>query len=60
MIAIIGAGIGGLAAAIAQYERTRIGRASRVQLGSHQNEWLRETGIPDWVYGYDAWRAELV
>ena len=46
--------------AIARYERTRIDRASKIQLGSHQNEWLREAGNPDWVYGFDAWRAELV
>ena len=46
-------------AALSQYERTRIGRASRIQLGSHRNEWLREPGNPDWVYGYDAWNAEL-
>ena len=46
-------------AALAQYERTRIGRASRIQLGSHRNEWLREPGNPDWVYGYDAWTADL-
>ncbi len=46
-------------AALSQYERTRIGRASRIQLGSHRNEWLREPGNPDWVYGYDAWRVDL-
>ncbi len=47
-------------AAVAQYQRTRIGRASEIQLGSHRNDWLRQEGDPDWVYGYDAWRAELV
>jgi len=46
--------------AIARYERTRIGRVSQIQLGSHQNEWLREEGNPDWVYGYDAWQATMV
>ena len=45
--------------AILRYERTRIERASKIQLGSNQNEWLREPGNPDWVYGYDAWRVAL-
>ncbi len=45
--------------ALAQYERTRMERASKIQLGSHRNEWLREPGNPDWVYGYDAWTADL-
>lgn len=48
------------ATAIAQYERTRIERASRIQRGSHDNNWLREQGNPDWVYGYDAWTTELL
>ena len=42
-----------------RYERTRIERASKIQLSSNQNEWLREPGNPDWVYGYDAWRVAL-
>jgi len=46
-------------AAVTQYQRTRIGRASEIQLGSHRNDWLRVAGNPDWVYGYDAWNAEL-
>ena len=46
-------------AAITRYERTRIGRASDIQLGSHRNDWLREAGNPDWVYGYDAWNTAL-
>lgn len=46
--------------AMTRYERTRIDRASKIQLGSHHNEWLREAGNPDWVYGFDAWRAELI
>ena len=28
-------------------------------MGRHRNDWLRESGNPDWVYGYDAWQAEL-
>ncbi len=46
-------------AAIARYQQTRIDRVGRIQLGSHRNDWLRQEGNPDWVYGYDAWVAEL-
>jgi salicylate hydroxylase len=46
-------------AALARYEKSRIGRASTMQLVSRENEFLR-TGIDaDWVYGYDAWQAAL-
>lgn len=47
-------------AAIAQYERTRIERACTIQRGSHDNNWLRKQGNPDWVYGYDAWTTNLL
>jgi salicylate hydroxylase len=30
-----------------------------VQLGSRGNNWLREGGNADWVYGYDAWTVPL-
>ena len=46
-------------AALQQYERNRIERASTIRLGSHQNEWLQKPGNPDWVYGYDAWKVPL-
>ena len=45
--------------AILRYERTRIERASKIQLGSNQNEWLLKPGNPDWVYGYDASKVAL-
>ena len=45
--------------ALVQYEKTRLERASEIQLASHQNNWLRDSGNPDWVYGYDAWSADL-
>ncbi len=46
-------------AALERYEKSRIGRASTMQLVSRENEFLR-TGIDaDWVYGYDAWQAAL-
>jgi salicylate hydroxylase len=28
-------------------------------LGSRGNEWLKEGGNADWVYGYDAWSTPL-
>jgi salicylate hydroxylase len=53
-------GIGGVKQALAQYEDARRDRTARVQLGSRGNEWLKEGGNADWVYGYDAWSAPLV
>ncbi|MDA0239896.1 MAG: FAD-dependent monooxygenase [Proteobacteria bacterium] len=54
--------------ALARYERVRKERAHKIQLGSHQNQWLRQGAIsadnpfndPDWVYGYDAWTTDLL
>ncbi len=46
--------------ALACYERTRVERANAIQLASHNNEWLRKGGNPDWVYGYDAWSTDLL
>jgi 2-polyprenyl-6-methoxyphenol hydroxylase-like FAD-dependent oxidoreductase len=46
--------------ALARYENARKERTARVQLGSRGNEWLKEGGNADWVYGYDAWSAPLV
>jgi salicylate hydroxylase len=45
--------------ALLTYEATRKERTSRVQLGSRGNEWLKEGGNADWVYGYDAWSVPL-
>jgi salicylate hydroxylase len=47
------------AAALKRYEQARIERASQVQLGSRGNNWLREGGNADWVYGYDAWAVPV-
>ncbi|MFS2054529.1 FAD-dependent monooxygenase, partial [Variovorax sp. CT11-76] len=54
-----GVAMDGVAAALADFETARIERASQVQLGSRGNNWLREGGNADWVYGYDAWTAPL-
>jgi len=49
----------GLPAAFSRYEGARKERTARVQLGSRGNEWLKEGGNADWVYGYDAWTVKL-
>jgi len=46
-------------AALANYQAMRIERASRIQIGSRGNQWLKSGGDADWVYGYDAWKAPL-
>ncbi|VTU25278.1 FAD-dependent monooxygenase [Variovorax sp. RA8] len=48
-----------IAGALQRYERARIERTSQIQLGSRGNNWLREGGNADWVYGYDAWGVPL-
>jgi salicylate hydroxylase len=40
--------------AFKRYENTRKERTARVQIGSRGNEWLKEGGNADWVYGYAA------
>jgi salicylate hydroxylase len=46
-------------AALRRYEAARKERTARVQMGSRGNEWLKDGGNADWVYGYDAWSAPL-
>lgn len=46
-------------AALLRYEQARLERASRIQRGSLQNDWLRSDTNADWVYGYDAWTEPL-
>jgi salicylate hydroxylase len=45
--------------ALARYDRARLPRTSRIQIGSRGNNWLRDGGNADWVYGYDAWAVAL-
>lgn len=45
--------------ALRRYQAARHERASRIQIGSRGNEWLRGGGNADWVYGYDAWNVVL-
>ncbi len=49
-----GADEAGIGTALKCYENARKARTARVQIGSRGNEWLREGGNADWVYGYDA------
>jgi 6-hydroxynicotinate 3-monooxygenase len=46
-------------AALRRYESTRKERASRIQLTSRENTWMRQSTDGDWVYGYDAWSVPL-
>jgi salicylate hydroxylase len=45
--------------ALKRYEDARKGRTARVQIGSRGNEWLKQGGNADWVYGYDAWSVPI-
>ncbi|RJF96939.1 FAD-binding protein [Noviherbaspirillum cavernae] len=46
-------------AALKRYEDTRRERTSKIQLGSRGNEWMKEGGNADWVYGYQAWNVSV-
>lgn len=48
------------AAAFALYEANRTERASKIQLVSHNNTWLRSNENPDWCFGYDVFNVPLV
>jgi 6-hydroxynicotinate 3-monooxygenase len=48
------------AGAFALYEANRATRASKVQLVSHNNTWLRTNEDPSWVFGYDVFNVPLV
>lgn len=45
--------------ALQTYQALRLERTSKIQIGSRGNNWLREGGNADWVYGYDAWSVPL-
>ena len=57
--ALDGVAAGGVAQALQRYENTRKERTAKVQRGSRGNEWLKQGGNADWVYGYDAWQVPL-
>ncbi len=47
------------AGAFRLYEETRKGRCERVQQGSRENKWLRNSMDPAWIFAYDATTAPL-
>ena len=53
-------GVDDFASAFALYEANRNERASKVQLVSHNNTWLRSNENPDWCFGYDVFNVPLV
>ncbi|WP_246797336.1 FAD-dependent monooxygenase [Burkholderia perseverans] len=53
------AGLGDYGSAFALYEANRAARASKVQLVSHNNTWLRTNEDPSWVFGYDVFEVPL-
>ena len=57
--ALTGVNAAGVPTALQAFEAARKPRTSRVQEGSRGNEWLKEGGNADWVYGYDAWSAAM-
>ncbi len=50
---------GGPAARLDRYQRARLDRTARIQVGSRENTWLKAGGNGDWVYSYDAWAVPL-
>ncbi len=52
-------GVSDYANAFALYEANRAARASKVQLVSHNNTWLRTNEDPAWVFGYDVFGVPL-
>lgn len=57
--ALEGVGVPGVAQALRRYEDSRRERTAQVQRNSRGNEWLKQGGNADWVYGYDAWQVPL-
>jgi salicylate hydroxylase len=52
--ALAGVSLAAVPAALRRYENARKERTARMQLASRGNEWLKQGGNADWVYGYDA------
>lgn len=50
---------GDIPEALRRFEAARKPRTTRVQQGSLANDWLKQAGNADWVYGYDAWNVPL-
>ena len=46
-------------AALQAYEAARKERTAAIQIGSRGNNWLKDGGNGDWVYGYNAWETPI-
>lgn len=46
-------------AALQAYEMARKERTAAIQIGSRGNNWLKDGGNCDWVYGYNAWATPI-
>ena len=57
--ALDGADLDTVPAALRCYENARMERTASIQRNSLANEWMKEQGNADWVYGYRAWEVEL-
>lgn len=57
--ALDGVTVEGIGTAFEHYEKTRKQRTAHIQEGSRGNNWLKNGGNADWVYGYDAWEAVI-
>lgn len=57
--AVAGTSRADLPAALQAYDRTRLPRTAEIQRSSLANEWLKDKGNADWVYGYQAWTVAL-
>jgi len=49
-----------VAGALQAYQQARLERTSQIQIGSRGNQWLKDGGNADWVYGYDAWGVSTI
>lgn len=47
------------ATAFSRFEKLRQERTAKIQLGSRGNEWLKNGGNADWVYGVDVWQLNV-
>jgi len=45
--------------ALGTYQTARMERTADIQSNSLANEWMKEQGNADWVYGYHAWGVDL-
>jgi 6-hydroxynicotinate 3-monooxygenase len=53
-------GLSDYSTAFKLYEANRAERASKVQLVSHNNTWLKTNEDPSWVFGYDVFNVPLI